>query len=69
MNVLVQDVKRKEVDLTEVWVGQRLMYVVQSETNDGFHVVDPFMVLPMVNQPTKESAVNSAIKALTSLPV
>ena len=69
MKVIVQDVKRKEVDLTEVWVGQRLMYVVESETNSGFHVVDPFMVIATTDQPTKQAAVDSAIKALTAISV
>ncbi len=65
MKTIVQDVKRKEVELTEVFVGSRMMYVVQSEAKTGFHVVDPFMVITVEDQPTKQNAVDAAIKALT----
>ncbi len=64
MKVVVQDVKRKEVDLTEVFVGSRLMYVVESETKDRFHVVDPFMVITVDDQPTKLDAMLAAVHAV-----
>lgn len=69
MKVVIQDVKRKEVDLTEVFVGSRLMYVVESETKDRFHVVDPFMVITVEDQPTKLDAVVAAISAVLPNPV
>ena len=58
------DVKRKEVDLTEVSVGTRLMYIVADTESDAWNIVDPFMVISLPSQPTKPDAILTIVHAL-----
>lgn len=64
MRVTVADVKMKEVELTEVWVGSRLMYIVADDASDQFHIVDPFMVHSLGMAPNKTDALATIVQAL-----
>ena len=64
MKVTVTDVKRKEVDLTEVTSGTRLMYIVADTESDLWNIVDPFMVMTLPSQPTKLDAMLTIVHAL-----
>ena len=64
MKVTVTDVNRKEVALTEVTVGARLMYIVVDTESDQWNIVDPFMVISLPAQPTKLDAMLTIVHAL-----
>lgn len=64
MRVTATDVKRKEVELTEVTVGSRLMYIVADTDSDQWIIVDPFMVISLPPQPTKLDAMLTIVHAL-----
>ena len=64
MKVTVTDVKRKEVELTEVMVGTRLIYIVADTESDQFHIVDPFMVYSLGMAPNKTDALVIIVQAL-----